>query len=65
MKLILSSIVTITAVMTLLVNAAAHFPPLMGVADADGKLMANDLMSYIASRKTVSPKVEGRIELRM
>ena len=26
-----------------LVNAAAHFPPLMGVADADGKIMAKTM----------------------
>lgn len=31
----------------------------------DGKLMANDVMAYIAARKTVAPKVEGRIGLRM
>lgn len=37
--------------------------PLLGVRDA--KLMANDVMAHIAARKTVMPKVEGRIELRM
>jgi 5'-nucleotidase / UDP-sugar diphosphatase len=37
--------------------------PLLGVRDA--KLMANDVMSYITARKTVAPKVEGRIDLRM
>ncbi|WP_245414628.1 bifunctional metallophosphatase/5'-nucleotidase [Aestuariivirga litoralis] len=37
--------------------------PLLGVRD--GKLMANDVMAYIAAQKTVAPKVEGRIGLRM
>jgi 5'-nucleotidase/UDP-sugar diphosphatase len=37
--------------------------PLFGVRDA--KLMANDVMAYIAAKKTVSPKVEGRIKLKM
>jgi 2',3'-cyclic-nucleotide 2'-phosphodiesterase (5'-nucleotidase family) len=37
--------------------------PLLGVRDA--RLMANDVMAYIAARKTVSPKVEGRIDMRM
>lgn len=37
--------------------------PLLGVRDA--RLMANDVMAYIAARKTVEPKVEGRIELKM
>jgi 2',3'-cyclic-nucleotide 2'-phosphodiesterase (5'-nucleotidase family) len=37
--------------------------PLLGVRDA--KLMANDVMAYITARKTVAPKVEGRIDLRM
>ena len=37
--------------------------PLLG--SRDGKLMANDVMAYIAARKTVAPKVEGRIGLRM
>ena len=37
--------------------------PLLGVRDA--KLMANDVMAYIAARKTVSAKVEGRISLGM
>jgi 2',3'-cyclic-nucleotide 2'-phosphodiesterase (5'-nucleotidase family) len=36
--------------------------PLLGVRD--GKLMANDVMAYIASRKNVEPKVEGRIALQ-
>jgi 2',3'-cyclic-nucleotide 2'-phosphodiesterase (5'-nucleotidase family) len=36
--------------------------PLLGVRD--GKLMANDVMAYIVARKSVEPKVEGRIELR-
>ena len=31
----------------------------------DGKLMANDVMAYIAALKTVAPKVEGRIGLRI
>ena len=31
----------------------------------DGKLMANDVMAYITAQKTVAPKVEGRIGLRM
>jgi 2',3'-cyclic-nucleotide 2'-phosphodiesterase (5'-nucleotidase family) len=33
--------------------------PLFGVRDA--KLMANDVMAYVTARKSVSPKVEGRI----
>ena len=37
--------------------------PLFGVRDA--KLMANDVMAYVTARKTVSPKVEGRIKLKM
>jgi hypothetical protein len=37
--------------------------PLLGVRDA--RLMANDVMAYIAARKTVSPRIEGRIDLRM
>ena len=37
--------------------------PLFGVRDA--KLMANDVMAYIAKRQTISPKVEGRIKLKM
>ena len=37
--------------------------PLLGVRD--GRLMANDVMAYITSKKTVAPKVEGRIELKM
>jgi 5'-nucleotidase / UDP-sugar diphosphatase len=37
--------------------------PLLGVRDA--KLMANDVMAYITARKTVAPKVEGRIKLKM
>ncbi len=37
--------------------------PLFGVRDA--KLMANDVMAYITAKKTVSPKVEGRIKLKM
>lgn len=37
--------------------------PLLGARD--GKLMANDVMAYIASQKTVAPKVDGRIGLRM
>jgi len=37
--------------------------PLLGARD--GKLMANDVMAYITARKTVAPKVEGRIGLRM
>jgi 2',3'-cyclic-nucleotide 2'-phosphodiesterase (5'-nucleotidase family) len=36
---------------------------LLGVRDA--KLMANDVMAYIASRKTIAAKVEGRIRLKM
>ncbi len=36
---------------------------LLGVRDA--KLMANDVMAYITARKTISPKVEGRIKLKM
>jgi 5'-nucleotidase / UDP-sugar diphosphatase len=40
-----------------------HAKPLLGVRDA--KLMANDVMAYITARKTVAPKVEGRIELKM
>ena len=31
----------------------------------DGKLMANDVMAYIAAQKSVAPKVEGRIDLKM
>jgi 5'-nucleotidase/UDP-sugar diphosphatase len=31
----------------------------------DGKLMANDVMAYITAQKTVAPRVEGRIGLRM
>ena len=37
--------------------------PLFGVRDA--KLLANDVMAYIAARKTVTAKVEGRIKLKM
>ncbi|WP_421694726.1 bifunctional metallophosphatase/5'-nucleotidase [Aestuariivirga sp.] len=37
--------------------------PLLGARD--GKLMANDVMVYITKQKTVAPKVEGRIILRM
>lgn len=37
--------------------------PLLGVRDA--KLMANDVMAYIAAKKTVAPKVEGRIQIKM
>ncbi len=37
--------------------------PLLAVRD--GKLMANDVMAYVAAQKTVAPKVEGRIGLRM
>jgi 5'-nucleotidase / UDP-sugar diphosphatase len=37
--------------------------PLLGVRDA--RLMANDVMAYITARKTVAPKVEGRIDMRM
>jgi 5'-nucleotidase/UDP-sugar diphosphatase len=37
--------------------------PLFGVRDA--KLMANDVMAYITARKTIAPKVEGRIKLKM
>ncbi|MGE0239911.1 MAG: bifunctional UDP-sugar hydrolase/5'-nucleotidase [Parvibaculaceae bacterium] len=33
--------------------------PLLTVRDA--KLMANDVMAYVTARKTVAPKVEGRI----
>ncbi|WP_395660063.1 bifunctional metallophosphatase/5'-nucleotidase [Aestuariivirga sp.] len=36
--------------------------PLLGVRDA--KLLTNDVMAYIAARKTVAAKVEGRILLR-
>jgi 2',3'-cyclic-nucleotide 2'-phosphodiesterase (5'-nucleotidase family) len=37
--------------------------PLLGVRDA--KLMANDVMAYITSKKAIAPKVEGRIKLKM
>lgn len=37
--------------------------PLLSVRD--GQLMANDVMAYITRSKTVAPKVEGRIWLRM
>ena len=37
--------------------------PLLGERDA--KLIANDVMAYIAARKTVAPKVEGRIDMKM
>lgn len=37
--------------------------PLLGVRDA--KLMANDVMAYVTARKSVAPKREGRIDLRM
>jgi 2',3'-cyclic-nucleotide 2'-phosphodiesterase (5'-nucleotidase family) len=37
--------------------------PLLNVRD--GQLMANDVMAYITAKKTVAPKVEGRIWLRM
>lgn len=37
--------------------------PLLGVRDA--KLLANDVMAYIAARKSVAPKVEGRLKLSM
>ena len=37
--------------------------PLLSVRD--GQLMANDVMGYIARNKTIAPKVEGRIWLRM
>ena len=36
--------------------------PLLGVRDA--KLIANDVMAYIANRKSVSPRVEGRVNIR-
>jgi 2',3'-cyclic-nucleotide 2'-phosphodiesterase (5'-nucleotidase family) len=36
--------------------------PLFGVRDA--KLMANDVMAYVTARKTIAPKVEGRIVLK-
>jgi 2',3'-cyclic-nucleotide 2'-phosphodiesterase (5'-nucleotidase family) len=36
--------------------------PLLGVRDA--KLMANDVMAYIAAQKQVAPRVEGRIVLK-
>lgn len=36
---------------------------LLGVRDA--KLLANDVIAYISARKTVSPKVEGRVKLKM
>lgn len=37
--------------------------PLLGVRDA--RLMANDVMAYITARRTVAPRVEGRIRLKM
>ena len=37
--------------------------PLLGTRD--GRLIANDVMAYITAQKTVAPKVEGRIALRM
>ncbi len=37
--------------------------PLLGVRDA--KLMANDVMAFVTAAKTVSPKPEGRIRLKM
>ena len=36
--------------------------PLLGVRDA--KLMANDVMSYVTAKKSISPKVEGRVTLK-
>ncbi len=44
-------------------DALKQGEPLLGVRDA--QLMANDVMAYIAARKTVAPKVEGRIDLKM
>jgi 5'-nucleotidase/UDP-sugar diphosphatase len=44
-------------------TALSKARPLLGVRDA--KLMANDIMAYITARKTVSPKVEGRVKLKM
>ena len=37
--------------------------PLLGVRDA--KLLTNDVMAYIANRKSVAPRVEGRLRLAM
>jgi 2',3'-cyclic-nucleotide 2'-phosphodiesterase (5'-nucleotidase family) len=37
--------------------------PLFGVREA--KLMANDVMAYIAAKKEIAPKVEGRIKIKM
>ncbi len=31
----------------------------------DGKLMANEVMAWITAQKTVAPRVEGRIDLKM
>ena len=44
-------------------SSLIHARPLLGVRD--GRLMANDVMAYIAEKKTVAPKVEGRIHLKM
>lgn len=44
-------------------TALAEGKPLLGVRDA--KLIANDVMAYITANKTVAPKVEGRIDLKM
>lgn len=37
--------------------------PLLGMRD--GKLIANDVMAYMSSRKTVAPKIEGRTDVKM
>jgi 5'-nucleotidase/UDP-sugar diphosphatase len=44
-------------------TAFSQGKPLLGARDA--KLMANDVMAYIAKQKTIAPKVEGRIDLKM
>jgi len=34
------------------------------IAEADGKLMASDVIDYIAARKTIAPKLEDRIAVK-
>ena len=57
----------VRAVSDLLASTAR--PGLQGVTTflmrRDGRLIANDVMAYITAQKTVAPKVEGRIGLRM
>ena len=43
-------------------TSLANARPMLGVRDA--KLISNDVMAYITAKKTVSPKVKGRIVLK-